>query len=479
MNIFQKRDNILELAITIMVSLALGLYILSITSLSFRMMLLFILGILFLFGWMIVGNIRGLLLALIILDTPLKIDIHFFYQYDLAAIGALGGLNLSLTTICLALLYLLWIGSLFTRSTTMPPHMFKAVLPLMSYLFFVCISLFAARNIFLALYEFFLLFQMFLLFLYIVGTVRSREEIILIITLLIISMMLEGIIMVYLRVVGHSFSFPGTLGYIDPRSLRVGGTVGSPINAANFLTMVSISALGVFLTRLGKSYKFVASAAFCIGVGALILTKSRGGWIGLVFCVSLLFLLAWKRKLLPAYLPIIMTIISIVIMMLFHETILTRIFGDDGGSASDRLPLMKLAFSIIKDHPLLGVGANNFAVMIEEYTTKGYWGAWLYTVHNKYLLVWSELGLGGLLAYIWFLLSTLKRGWTCWQGKDNLLSPLALSIALAVVACMIHMLVDMFHSRPPVQLLTLSAALITSMALILREEKLSSVEVKA
>src|SRR5258708_31336045 len=45
-----------------------------------------------------------------------------------------------------------------------------------------------------------------------------------------------------------------------------------------------------------------------------------------------------------------------------------------------------LAFRMISDHPLLGVGSNNFSTVMEGYVTRELQRGFLYTVHNKYLL---------------------------------------------------------------------------------------------
>jgi O-antigen ligase len=130
---------------------------------------------------------------------------------------------------------------------------------------------------------------------------------------------------------------------------------------------------------------------------------------------------------------------------------------------------MQLAWSIIKDHPVFGVGANNFALVIPQYTTPAIANVWLYTVHNNYLLVWAETGVVGLGAFIAFLLVTVGRGWRVWRVRDRVLSPLALGLAAAVIGHMVHMLVDLFNMRPETQLLWLVAGLITAMNEINRE----------
>src|SRR5439155_18314025 len=94
-----------------------------------------------------------------------------------------------------------------------------------------------------------------------------------------------------------------------------------------------------------------------------------------------------------------------------------------------------------------------------------------YTVHNKYLLVWSEAGIGALLAFLWFLGSTLRRGWSLWRRDDPLLSPLALGLTAGIIGQTVHMSVDIFQSRPQIQLLWLVAGLLVAMQNVARETR--------
>ena len=110
---------------------------------------------------------------------------------------------------------------------------------------------------------------------------------------------------------------------------------------------------------------------------------------------------------------------------------------------------------------------------MDSYVTSEFRQAFLYTVHNKYLLVWSELGIGGLLAYLAFLFGVLRKGWACWRENDHLLSTLALGFTAAIIGHMVHQTVDIFHDRAITQLLWLVAGLLVAMHGILRAEAAS------
>ena len=121
------------------------------------------------------------------------------------------------------------------------------------------------------------------------------------------------------------------------------------------------------------------------------------------------------------------------------------------------MPLNKLAGSMIADRPLLGVGANNFALAMEPYVARDFAGDFLYTVHNTYLLVWAETGLGGLIAFVWLLIAILRQGSKCCQLRDPLFAPLALGCTAAVTGFMVQMSFDPFRSGAAIDLLWLVA----------------------
>lgn len=75
------------------------------------------------------------------------------------------------------------------------------------------------------------------------------------------------------------------------------------------------------------------------------------------------------------------------------------------------IPLMRLAFSVIADHPILGVGSNNFPVAMLGYLSGELRSqlAFRFIAHNKCLLIWAETGIVGLAAFLAFLFGALRR----------------------------------------------------------------------
>jgi O-antigen ligase len=135
---------------------------------------------------------------------------------------------------------------------------------------------------------------------------------------------------------------------------------------------------------------------------------------------------------------------------------------------------MKMAEMMIEDHPLLGVGLNNFPVAMEPYVTRGFAGEFVYAVHNKYLLVWAETGIAGLIAFVWFLLDSISKGFRCWFRNHPVYGPIALGCTAALTGHMVHLLVEFFRGHPTTQSMVLIAALITVLDRLTRKQSESS-----
>jgi O-antigen ligase len=443
-----------------------GVYVLGTSTLSPRLMMLAMVVLLGGFFAVIVGNIRKLLLAVIVVEITFPIDIYLNYQTALADIGALGGLNISVTTMCLGALYALWLGNALIGSGDAPRPRWFVNPPLLLYLAWVALSIIVAGDKMLSVFEIFLLLQTFLLYIYIVSTIQTREEVVFIVTILLITLLLESLVMIGLRGIGRSIEIANILtARIDPGG-RVGGTVGSPNGAGGYLSLLLAPALSIWVARWVSWHRVLALSSFGLGVIALIFTLSRGGWLAFGISMFLLGVISWRRGWLSYKMPALFVSIGCVMALVFHDTILSRLLGDDRGSAESRLPLIDLAFQIIKDHPFVGAGANNFAPLIQSYDTPEFGGVWLYVVHNKYLLIWAETGFISLIAFIAFLVWTIYYGWRASKTAESSLAPLVLALSVAIVGHMFHLLFDLFNARTQIQLLWLCAAIIMVIARI-------------
>jgi len=415
-----------------------------------------------------------LLLGLVVLDIPLQLQQNlFFREYD-ADRGALGGLIVSATTFCLVALYLGWIVKLLANRGREASPPIQINVALTCYLAISGVSLFFAADVALAFFEFFLLLQLYLVNLYVANVVRTPKQVSFVVSMLLVGCVLASLANINVRlaggdppmIMGHPWGLPTRVQfeeYVEDGVMRIGGTIGSSNNAGGYFGFVLAVAISVLFTNLGRGQKLLAAAALALGCPALIFTFSRGGWLGFIIPVLVMFFLFSGRKRFFSWKgPLAACAILALLYLPFHSMVSQRLLGDDKGSAESRIPLMKLAFRIIEDHPVLGVGSNNFQAVMDRYSNAELRTGFFYTVHNKYLLVWAETGILGLIFYLAFLGGALRKGWLCWKFNQDFLSILSLALTLALTGHMVHMNVDVFNGRPLAQLVWLTAGLLTA-----------------
>src|SRR4029077_74500 len=107
------------------------------------------------------------LLAIVILDIPIQFGTHLFYHESNAEMGALGGWNLSATTIALTALYLSWLVRILARRGSQARSSLHMNLSLLLYLAATVMSIVVAQDTALALFEVFLVAQACLVYFYV------------------------------------------------------------------------------------------------------------------------------------------------------------------------------------------------------------------------------------------------------------------------------------------------------------------------
>lgn len=472
----QGRERVIPWAVIAITGFALGGAVLLALSSSFAFGPLLLAALLAPFVAMAVRSLRRLLLAVIVIDIPLQFDINLGWREADAQLGALGGYNLSATTIALAALYALWLAEALAGPPDVPRARVRAALPLLAYVGFTAISVLVARDTGLASFELFLLVQTFLLYVYVASTVRTPQEVRFIVGLLLVGLVMEAVLMLVINVTGANIAFLGTSTHALPggagtaESTRVGGTIGAPNAAGGYLAFLLGLAAGVLAAPIGSKLRRIALIGIVVGTPALVLTLSRGGWLAFVLSLVIISVSACRRGWLSPRIVVGVAIVLVVVVLPFRDALSGRLFGNDAGTARSRVPLVRLAYDIIDDNAVLGVGANNFASVIPDYAGPEFSRDWIYTVHNKYLLVWAEAGLGALLAFVWFLGSTLRRGVACARRNDPFLSPLAIALTAAVAGQTVHMFFEAYHARVQIQPLVLAAALLTAMLTMKSDE---------
>jgi putative inorganic carbon (HCO3(-)) transporter len=271
--------------------------------------------------------------------------------------------------------------------------------------------------------------------------------------------------------------------WVDPTSPQSNLTrVYSYLNNPNLLAGYLLPAVGLslasFFVWTGILPKVLALTMIFVNSSCLILTFSRGGWIGLVllmftFAILLLYWLSirfspfWRQWALP--MGISTLTISLLLAVLFVPPVRDRvasIFAGRGDSSNNfRINVWMSVIEMIKDRPILGIGPGNVAFnkIYPLYMQPRYTALSAYSI---LLEITVETGIIGLSCFLWLLTITLNQGWIQLKRLRELRNPQGfwLIAGISILVGMLgHGLVDTVWYRPQVNTLWwLMIALIAS-----------------
>ncbi len=411
-------------------------------------------------GLLVIGNLQKVLITLIIIDIPLRWDIYLGARIQDVSMGNREGWIISLTTIALTLLFALYFLRLLVDPQKLPKLLIFENLPLVLYLMFCLLSIVVSKDKVGSIFQLFFLGQMFFLYLYFSSMVTTINDILFIVCIFLIGLTTEGIISIAQRFIGLSFNFAGIMTVNDFG--RLAGTLGSPNVAAGFFSLFLAPAFALIFQKKYIWLRLLALFAFVVGSAGLFFTISRGGWIAYALSLAIIVFAFWLRGSIPPWMASIILIIFLTGVILFGSAFFARFISVRENAALSRITLMQIAWKMILEHPIFGVGLNNYVFYIYQYAVPTAASQFLYVVHNKYLLIWAEIGFGGLVAYLGYLFLSIQRGWKAWARNYGLISLISLGMIAGVIGQMSHMMVEIFDARSEVQALWLFAALITA-----------------
>lgn len=192
----------------------------------------------------------------------------------------------------------------------------------------------------------------------------------------------------------------------------VGLTVGTVNAVSLYLELLAPIAIWLSWTRWRRPEPTIALAL--LSLVALIVTGSRGAWLGVAFGAGMLVSLVWwdRGRPLPRLpsshggrLATIATAgFGVLLLVVLAPVLLTRLAGGDAG----RFELWTAAWGMFIASPLGGAGPGAFPDVRPGWPISEPNLAILTTSHNSVLQVLAEVGVVGAISAIW-LVATLVR----------------------------------------------------------------------
>ena len=274
--------------------------------------------------------------------------------------------------------------------------------------------------------------------------------------------------------------------WVDPTSplsntTRVYSYLENPNLLAGYLLPAVCFSVAAVLVWRGVMCKILGVILVLLNLSCLVLTYSRGGWIGCCLALGILSILLlhgltrqsspfWRTWAIPLTLGLLILTVAgaIVAVEPLRIRVLSMFSGRDDSSNNFRLNVWAAVLEMIHDRPVLGIGPGNdaFNKIYPLYQRPRFTALSAYSI---LLEICVETGLIGFTCFLWILTTTFTQGWRILQGSqqgqdDRLTNPQNsptdrsqlywLMAAIATLGGMLgHGLVDTVWYRPQVSTL--------------------------
>ncbi len=188
----------------------------------------------------------------------------------------------------------------------------------------------------------------------------------------------------------------------------------------------------------------------CFGIG-LIMCFSRGVWLSVIVAVGFMLLQLGKgvthKKILfvgAACLVLLLCLSLPGVYSALMERISTTV---DLNYASNRARIMRWgqAITMFLDSPILGKGYGAFAMLYEEDVSLvgSYVAQYQLGAHSEYLQVMAELGIIGLVVWVWLNLAFLHYGFRALKRiEDGFYRSIIVGLMAVEISLMVHFVVN-------------------------------------
>jgi O-antigen ligase len=385
----------------------------------------------------------------------------------------LGAMTVGITEALVGLVLAAWLAKMVaTREikTVHPP----LLLPLLIFLGATLLSLTVTLSLQYSLKEILKWLEVLGIYLFVVNVINKREAKVIVLLILMagISQALLGIYQFFGRVGPEGF-------LLFDRFMRAYGTFEQPNPYGGYLGLVLPLAYSLSLGIKGyeareeggirdkgslslASYLLVAlaTAGLVLMLAALLMTWSRGAWLG--FIAAFIVMNVVRSRRVAALFALALILLSFAIVMgglqLLPETITQRFLdflpfleGVDirttevtpaNFAVIERLAHWQAGWDMFSEHSWLGVGIGNYEPVYPAYALPR-WDEPLGHAHNYYLNIAAETGLVGLSAYLilwaavfWQAWQAVRRTSGYWQG-----------VAVGILGILTHLAVHNFFDN--------------------------------
>ena len=196
---------------------------------------------------------------------------------------------------------------------------------------------------------------------------------------------------------------------------RLVATFENPNVFGEYLLLAIPVTLAMILISKSKIWKFFFSCILGVSCVCMILTYSRGCWLGLIFSIFLIVLMLFPKLILP------LMVIAPFSIFVMPESIIDRItsIGNmNDGSTVFRVYIWRATVNMLQKYGISGIGLGTDCY--EKYYSHYAYDAVLAPhSHNTFLHVMCESGIFGLLVFVLLLYFLLRQLFVAYSKTKN------------------------------------------------------------
>jgi O-antigen ligase len=221
------------------------------------------------------------------------------------------------------------------------------------------------------------------------------------------------------------------------------GNANEPKRAIAFFAHAN--AFGLFVTPLlawliphavqkFRNQKYLYGFVWLIGAVGVLLSLSRGAWLGLALAAGVYVLISANKKMIISFAIAALLLVGIIAAVPnLRYRVLLPFHGEKSSVA--RLSLWNTGWKMVTDSPILGKGVNGFSDNWDLYNKDLNLEHYNFP-HNIFLNFWIDSGLLGLLSMMAILAIA------AWRGILRRKNVAAMGMLLFIVAMVSHGLID-------------------------------------
>ncbi|KPK39193.1 MAG: hypothetical protein AMJ78_08870 [Omnitrophica WOR_2 bacterium SM23_29] len=307
-------------------------------------------------------------------------------------------------------------------------------------LFFIIISIFSvtvttrqpdisARTFFRKSMEYVIIFFMM------AEVITTKKRLTNILIAILASSLIVGLDGIYQHIMKFDFvrRFPLYAG-------KVTATFQFSNNLAGYLITVLPIPISLVIHKVtNRRIRFSLVALSALLVVCLLLSRSRGAWLGFILALFFVCLFNGKKVFLVAILFLI--ILALFSPLAIRDQIRSFATLDTDVSTNDRMIIWETGWRMFIDKPLFGHGLGTFMSVFGKYKPKDY--IEIVYAHNCYLQMAAEIGIFGLLIFLWFIVALIKSSiFKLLRFDDKFLKATLIGIVGGILAYLVHSFVD-------------------------------------